>query len=434
MGFINEMLWTLIESEEHTERYEKINWIGLAAVPIASACLSLLFVPAPFLRSLNGVPLSLYTSVGLLIGSLIGWSTNKFEGTADGKFFHPAMMIGGCAFVFFFVLGVFAVRLLGLSGGGSVLSGLAVIVLGLFDHFGLFALPKLDFPSVERDASEEKQWLVIIAAGIVIVGVVLGMCVPLRDLLGKRSSKRSASGYEIIEAINSELGNFGDDAFGNVDPLADSNRPKKTRRSPRPSSSEALADSAVTRWFTKRSAGFLRITGILCGILSAGFLVLQLAWLLYAHSNAMKVVVTETTSLPAGLKPSSSDGLHRIPFSDLFSFACGALITAVAFVVVCGLIARNQPSLPSQGALPCVVAGILYVLALYAWLYSRTELIGSIGDSLSWGLSSIFTGVWSLCFGEQKGLSSHLIALSSILVVVTGSVFLGFTQRGFHNL
>jgi len=408
-----------------------IDWIGLVAVPIAAICSSLLFAPAPFLRTLNGIPLALFTSSGLLIGSLAGWAVVEFYVSEGSKFFYPAMMIGGCGFTLFMIFGVFAVRLLGIAGASSVLSGTAVIFLWITDKFGLFDITWLKLTGLSPITDKGDKWFVYAFGIVVIVGIVLGVCVHINDGMDS-----SYSGYHVIQAINSELGTYNEDSPDTIDSLLDQRTEKKKKRIPRPGENEAREDSGVTRWFMDRSPAVRRILGIILSVFAALFLVVQFSWLLYAQQPMMdsssSIVSTDVVS--SSSNSTSIEWLKQIPFCNIFAFSCGAFVSAVFFVIVFGLIACNKPSLPAQGALPCVFVGIIYAIGIYAWIFAHDKLTSPIGNSLCWGIVPLFCSIWGLIFKEQKGVAGHLFAALSVFCVVVGSVLLGIAQRGFKNL
>ena len=400
---------------------QEIEWKGIGGSVAAALGASLLFLPAPFLRTLNGVPLALFTSVGLLLGSLAAWGADKFAAASDGTYFRPVLMIGGAVFTVFFILGVLSVRLLGLTGGASVLSGAAVIALGAARRWGLPAIHALGFAAVHASDAEDPKWLELTGAGFVVFGAVLGMFVPVRDMLASRHDK---DGYDIIHEMNAELGAYNEDDDEAIDPLAgDAGRDDaRNKRHPRPGQAEALADSSFTEWCIKSPVVPRRIAGIVCGIVAGVLCALQLIPLIYKHEGDG---VSSTESFVSTLKD--------LPVSDIFAFSCGALVTSVVFVIVTGLFACNSPSLPPQGALPCLLVGIIYAGSVLAWQWSRNELTGSLADPASWGLIPIFASLWSLLIREQRGIAGHIIAAISVVAVGIGSGAIAASQRGVHN-
>jgi len=399
----------------------EIQWRGIGGAVGAALGASLLFLPAPFLRTLNGVPLALFTSIGLMLGSLAAWAADKFTSASDGSYFHPVIMLGGGAFAVFVILGVIAVRLVGIAGGASVVSGAVVIGLAAVRRWGLPAVHALGFAVVHASDAKDPQWLEIAGAGAVAVGAILGVCIPVRDMLASRHDK---DGYDVIHEMNAELGDYNEEEDEAIDPLAgrgnDDGASKE--RHPRPGQAEALADSALNRYCVKCSTIPRRIVGIVCALVAGVLGALQLIPLIYRHGSDS---FASSVSLVSTFKD--------MPVCDLFAFSCGAVVAAVLCIVISGLFACNSPSLPPQGALPCLCVGIVYAASILAWIWSRDELTGSLADPVSWGLIPIFASLWGLLIREQRGIAGHILAALSVTAVAIGSGALAASQRGIHN-
>jgi len=398
----------------------EIEWRGIGGAVGAALGASLLFLPAPFLRTLNGIPLALFSSIGLLLGALAAWAGDGFAAADSDHFFRPVLMIGGAFFSLFVVMGVLATRMLGLVGSACIVSGGSVVALAAVHRWGLPAIKALDFVAVAASDAKDPQWLEYAGAIAIAAGAVIGIFLPVRDML---TSKHAKDGYTVIQEINAELGAPYED-MDDVDPLAQHNSSvaKRKKRHSRPNQGEALADSSLTRWFVRRSIFARRIIGLICALVAGVLGILQLAPLLYEHAR-------ETV----GSSVSVVETFKELPVSDLFAFACGAMVTSVAFVIFGGLIACNKPSLPPQGALPCLAVGALYAASLLAWLWSRSEITGALADSTSWGLVPFFAALWGLVIREQRGIAGHLLAALCVIVVAGGSAALLLSQRGIHN-
>ena len=436
-----------------------IEWIGLAGACGAALGVSLLFVPAPFLRTANGVPLSLFSSTGLFLGSLIAWAASGFAApppastdaststSTSSAYIRPAFLLGGAAVPLLLVVGVPAVRALGLAGALAVGAGAALLATAAAGRWGLPALPALALgPVPPADAAPARpRWLLATGAALVLAGAVLGLTVRVAGVLGRRGRHSAhrrrtraarASGYARIDAAlgGSLDDDDGDDAAMSLNPgetlvLAD---PSYVARhgygygygtaapAPRPRPAEARADSAFTRWLADTAAPVRRIFGAVAALVAAALALVPLTALLYASSNS---------DVAANVAHTPGAWLRALPYSDVFALGCGALAGAIVCVVVAGAAACNRPSLPPQGALPGLAAGAVLPFALLAWLWARHTLSAAVADAAAWGLAPALAALWALLLREPRGAWGHAGTALAVLAVLAGAAVIGVARH-----
>ena len=405
-----------------------IEWVGLAGACGAALGVSLLLVPAPFLRTANGAPLSLFSSAGLFLGALAAWAASGFAVPAANAHFRPALLLAGAAVPLLLVAAVPAARALGLAGTLAVGAAAALAATAAAGRWGLPALPALALDAVPPadGAPAHPRWLLAAGAALVLAGAVLGLGVPVAGVLGRtrrRRTRRSryATGYARIDAALGGSLDGADSALASLNPsetlvLADPSYVAglgtaaadcgygAVAPAPRPHPAEALADSALTRALVDAAPPVRRIVGAVAVLFAAALALVPLTALLYVDAGA------------------------QLPFRDVFALGCGALAGAVLCVVVAGIAACNRPSLPPQGALPGLAAGAALAPALLAWLWARRTLTPALADAAAGGLAPLLAALWALLLREPRGACGHALSALAVTAVAAGGAVIGLAR------